>query len=257
MIRFAALLALALAVAAPALAAQTVELRPDIVLHSGQVTLGDLFDGAGAEESVVVAGGAAPGSNLVLDASRVQSFAQAHGLIWSNTRGLLRVIARADAAGGGASRAGDRGRPASILVYARDFQTGEIVQAQDLSWSKSGDLEAPRDAPRDSRAVIGLAAKRPLRAGVAVSLRDVSAPQVIKKDDVVAVAYEAGGVKLVLQAKAVTAAAAGETVDVINPASRKVIQAVATGPGEAVVGPQADRLKAALMADPQLFASLR
>ncbi len=248
--------ALVLAAAAPAFAAQIVELRPDVAVHDGQVTLADLFDDAGPQGAVVVASGGAPGANLVLDAGRVRMIAQLHGLDWANSRGLQRVIARAGLSPAAAGPMGSRDRVTEVLVYARDFQTGEIVQPEDVMWSKSF-AGAPSDAPHDSRAVIGEAAKRALRAGAPVSLKDVSAPQVIKKDDIVAVAYEAGGIKLILQAKAVTAAAAGETFNVVNPGSKKVVQAVAIGPGEAVVGPQADRIRAALQADPRLFASLR
>jgi flagella basal body P-ring formation protein FlgA len=256
MIRFASFLALSaaslLALASPAMAAQSVELRGDVVLHDGKVTLGDLFDDSGAAGSVVVASGAGPGETLVLNAARVQATAQSYGLVWSNSRGLTRIIVRSEASASSAQRP----RAAEVLVYARDFRAGEIVQPQDLAWSKAADLQVPLDAPHDARSIIGLAAKRPLREGSAASARDVGAAEVIKKDDVVAVAYEVGGVKLVLQAKALGPAAAGETVQVVNPTSKKVIQAVATGPGEAVVGPEAERLKAA-GSNSQLIASLR
>ncbi len=105
--------------------------------------------------------------------------------------------------------------------------------------------------------MVGQAARRPLRAGTAVSLADLSAPKVIKKDEMVQVAYAAGGIKLVLQGKALTGAAVGEVVDILNPVSKKTIQAVATGPGEAVVGPEAERAKAAAIGNPKLYASLR
>ena len=82
-----------------------------------------------------------------------------------------------------------------------------------------------------------------LRAGAVVSLRDVSAPQVIKTGDTVTVTYEADGISLALQAKAMGSAAQGETVMIQNTSSKKVIQAVASGPGQAVIGPQADRIK--------------
>ena len=86
--------------------------------------------------------------------------------------------------------------------------------------------------------------KRPLRAGATVSARDVSAPQVIKSGDLITVTYEDGGISLVLQGKAMAAAGLGETLAVQNIASKKIIQAVASGPGQAVVGPAADQLKA-------------
>jgi flagella basal body P-ring formation protein FlgA len=119
-----------------------------------------------------------------------------------------------------------------------------VVQPADLVWAKLA--MAPADAPRDADAVVGLAARRPLRAGAAVSARDVAAPQVIKSGDLVTVTYEDSGISLSLQAKALASAAVGETVSVLNTQSKKTLQAVATAPGQAAVGPAAQMLKAAV-----------
>ena len=209
-----------------------VTLRDQVAISGGRLTLGDLFDGAGGASRVVVAT-AAPGGNVVLDAGRVQMVARANGLDWANPQGLRRIVARADG-GGPTAVAGNR----SVLMYARSLNAGEIVQAEDLVWGKA--VGAPSDAPRDADAVIGKAAKRPLREGAAAAMRDVSAPQVIKQGEVISVAYEADGIRLVLQARAMTGAALGDTLNVMNPASKKVVQAIAIGPGEAVVGPAAE-----------------
>src|SRR5579862_9773872 len=95
------LAALLLLAASPALAAQSVELRPDAAAHGGRVSLGDLFDDAGAAGPVVLAAGVSAGRQAVLDARRVQAIAAAHGLDWSNRQGLKVIIVTADAAPSG------------------------------------------------------------------------------------------------------------------------------------------------------------
>ena len=247
--RALALIAFGLALGAAPLAAQAgqVDLREDIASEGDKVTLGDLFYDAGAAADVVVAT-AQPGQTLVLDAARVQVMASQHGLDWRNPAGLRRLVVYSGA--GGSSRVAARRvetsaprRDAQTLTYLHNLNAGDIVSAADLAWSR--DADAAFDAPRDPDAVIGMAARRPLREGAPVSLRDVSAPQVIKKDDVIAVVYRLGGVSLTLEAKAMNDAIAGAPVTVMNSSSKKIIQAVAVGPGQAVVGPEADQIKGA------------
>lgn len=231
---FAFAAALTLAVS-PAMAGQAVTLKADTVDADGMVTLSDLFDGAGSAGDVPVAH--RPGQIAVLDAGAVQVLARRNGLDWINAEGVRRIVVH-----GVASAAAAKGN-VEVLTYARSLAAGDIVQPTDLVWAKVA--AAPHDAPSDADQVIGLAAKRPLRAGAAVSARDISAPQVIKIGDIVTVTYEAEGIALALQGKAMTAAAQGDLVMVQNTASKKIIQAMASGPGQALIGPQADRMKAA------------
>lgn len=232
--------AAAFLIASPALAGQAVTLKAQTLDADGVVTLSDLFDGAGAAGKVVVA--AKPGASTVLDAAAVQALARRAGLDWPNAEGLRRIVVRSGADGSGGAAVASRGN-VEVLTYARSLSAGEIVQPQDLVWGKAA--VAPNDAPGDADVVIGLAARRPLRAGAAVSARDVSAPQVIKAGELIVVNYQDGGISLSLQGKAMAAAGLGETVSVQNTTSKKIIQAVASGPGEAVVGPAAEQFRAA------------
>jgi len=80
-------------------------------------------------------------------------------------------------------------------------------------------------------------------AGAAVAGRDVSAPQVIKSNDVISLVFNDAGITLTLQARATSGGAVGDTISVQNVSSKKTIQAVVAGPGQAVVGPAADQMK--------------
>lgn len=216
----------------------------------GQVTLGDLFEDAGEASAVLVAAGPKPGASVVLDAGRVQAAARQAGLEWSNATGVRRLVVRSGAQPPvtGSAIAGASAAASDTLVFTRSLAAGEIVGAQDVAFMPVQAHLVPIDAPGDAESVIGKVARKPLRSGAAVSARDLAAPRVIARDELVTVAYEAAGLRLTLQGKALAAAAVGEAVSVRNVSSGKIIQAVATGPGAAVVGPEAERLRAAVLA---------
>jgi flagella basal body P-ring formation protein FlgA len=231
----------ALALAGPAFAGQAVSLKGDTASAGETVTLGDLFDGAGAAARTPVA--TRSGASVVLDAGAVQMAARRAGLDWANAEGLHKIVVHggpAASATGGASAA--RGN-VEVLTYTRSLAAGEIVQPTDLAWIKAA--AAPNDSPSDAETVIGQAAKRPLRAGGVVLARDVGSAQVVKPGDIVTVTFEAEGISLTLEGKAMGTAGIGEVLAVQNTLSKKVVQTMVTGPGQAVVGPAATEMKSA------------
>lgn len=240
----------ALALSSPAFAAD-VTLRPALVAD-GAVTLGDIFEGAGSKADVVISPVAG-----VLDTAQLQRIAMQHGLTWANETGLRRITVRAEGAPAGESVASS-GAPArsargvEALTWARNINAGEIIRADDLTWATVP--VAPSGAADDAEMLIGKAARRPLRSGGVAADRDVTAAQVIKKDDMVTITFVSGPVQIQLQAKAKESAAIGESFDFINAQSGKVMQAIAAGPGRAVVGPEAERLRTLILTDPSRLA---
>lgn len=83
--------AAALLLAGPAVAGP-VTLKANPVDADGQITLGDLFDGAGSASGVVV--GARSGPSAVFEAGQLQAMARQAGLDWANPTGLRRVVVR-------------------------------------------------------------------------------------------------------------------------------------------------------------------
>jgi flagella basal body P-ring formation protein FlgA len=249
---FLTFLAAAAAVAGPSLAGVPVVLKADPANVSGIVTLGDLFDGAGAAGRVAIAQRTA--ASVVLDAGVVQAVARRAGLDWDNAQGLHRIIVRASETASSAAPARQSANLAAsapaaapspgnteVLTYARSLNTGDVVQPTDLVWVKA--VAAPLGAPNDADAVIGQAAKRPVRAGAVVLVHDVGVAQVIKRGDIVIVTYEAQGITLALEGMATASAGVGEVLAVENTTSKKIIQSVVTGPGQAVAGPAAVEMR--------------
>ncbi len=251
----ALLLAAAILASAGAARAADLELRGVMQAAGPRITLGDLFEGAGAGGSTVVGVAAPAGGQTVLDAGMVQAAAHRAGLAWSNPEGRRRLIVAS------VDKAAPRGAAPSrarrqVLAYARNINAGEVVQASDVVWSD--EAVAPGDAVADADAVVGMSARRPLRAGAGAAVHDLGAPRVIKRDDPVQVAFEEDGIMLVLTGRALADAAVGDAVSVMNPASKKTVDAVASGPGRAVVGAAAEALRARAFPNPALaYASLR
>lgn len=225
--------------ATAATAGQPVTLKRETADADGLVTLGDLFDGAGSASDVPVA--RRSGLTVVLDAGAVQQVARRAGLDWANAEGLRRIVVRTGAAPASASAPVTRGN-VEVLAYARSLAAGEIVQPADVIWAKAA--AAPADAPTDADQVVGLEARRALREGAAVSARDVAAPQVIAAGDLITLTYQDAGITLTMKAKARARASLGEAFAAENLSSKRVVQAVATGPGQAAVGPAADQMMA-------------
>jgi flagella basal body P-ring formation protein FlgA len=249
-----ALLALSLGVSliagAPALAGQPVSLR-DQVSAAGSITLGDLFDNAGSASGVVIGNGAPVGLSAVLDAGAVQRIARNHGLEWDNPQNLQRILVPSV---GGAMASG--GQMVEVLTFTHSMVAGEVVQPADIAFGKVAKFAAPADAPPDADGVIGKVARRPLRSGSAVAAHDLSNAILVKRDDLVEVSYHSEGIDLTLQGKAMADGAAGEPIAIMNTTSKKVVQAVVTGPDEAVVGPEALAVRAAAGQTPSQFAAL-
>jgi flagella basal body P-ring formation protein FlgA len=245
-------LALALA-AAPAFAGQRVALKDDPAVSGAEVRLGDLFDGAGPASGVLVA--RASGPMLILDAGRVQAIAAAHGLEWLNPNGYRELVVKTAAqapaavapASMGAASAGAEAvhtqavaeRMVEALTWAHDLSAGDLVRPEDVVWAKIPARLAPHDAERDPDVVVGQAARRALREGAPAAVHDLAPPRVIRRDQDVEVVFLQDGVRVVLTGRALADAAVGEPVPVLNIQSKKTIDAVASGPGQAVIGPDA------------------
>jgi len=244
----------ALLAASPALAGP-VTLKVNPVDDDGRVTLGDVFDNAGSAANVVIASRSGP--SVVFEAGQLQGLALRSGLQWSNPQGLRRVVVRqgsaAPATGGNlqTASAARAGATLEVLTYARSLSAGDVIQPEDVSWTTVQSHMAAGGAPSDAEQVIGLSARRALRAGSAVAVRDLTSPQVIARNDMVEVAFISGGVRLTITGRATRNAAMGEPVPVLNLQSNRTIDAVATGPGQAVTGPGAQMARA----NPTQFAS--
>ena len=79
--------------------------------------------------------------------------------------------------------------------------------------------------------LVGMALNRQSRDGMLLRASDVSVPLAVAKNDLVTIYYRQGPLTLTVKGQAVTSAAAGAPLQVLNLVSRRVISATVVAPG--------------------------
>jgi len=125
---------------------------------------------------------------------------------------------------------------AEAVTLARALVRGETIGDNDIAVERRPKVEVG-DAIRRADAVVGQAARRELRAGQFLHAADLMKPELVSRGDPVTLIFESPGVKLTVQAKALDSGTQGDVVQVLNPQSKRVVQARIDGPGRVVVGP--------------------
>ncbi|OGN50315.1 MAG: flagellar biosynthesis protein FlgA [Caulobacterales bacterium RIFOXYB1_FULL_67_16] len=146
---------------------------------------------------------------------------------------------------------------ASGVVVAQRVGPSVVLQAGELQaqarqaglvWDNPTGLR--RIAVRQGSATMSAATPNAPAVAARAALASSGGP-VIARNDMVRVTYQIGGVNLSVMGKALRNAALGEPVAVLNTSSNRIIDAVASGPGQAVAGPGAETARA----NPQQFAA--
>jgi flagella basal body P-ring formation protein FlgA len=139
-----------------------------------------------------------------------------------------------------------------VVTLARAFARGETIRDNDIATERRPKIEVA-DAIQKADAVLGRAARRDLRAGQFLHPADLMKPELVGRGDPVTLVFESPGVKLTVQAKALEAGTQGDVVQVLNPQSKRIVQATVDGPGRVVIA----RAQAARSADLETTGSVK
>lgn len=126
-------------------------------------------------------------------------------------------------------------------VLAQPLARGEIIREDSITDREMRRSPAGIDYITDREALIGMAAKRPLRAGVPLRLVDIAQPHIIKKGEQVTVAFEAPGLSLSVRGKALEDGVYGQSIRVMNTQTNRTFEGVASASGYVLVSPPASR----------------
>jgi len=122
---------------------------------------------------------------------------------------------------------------AQTLVAARTIRAQTVLAPGDLV---AGRATVP-GALADPAQAIGLEARVILHAGRPVRAADLGPPALVERNALVTLAWQAGVLTILAEGRALGRAGAGETVRVLNLASRATVTGRVAADGTVVVGP--------------------
>lgn len=200
--------------------AQAATLKATTLAVDEKVRLSDLFDGIAGD--AILSAAPLPGRTLTFAAPQLLRIAQTYGLDWRPAGGERVVVTR-------------REEEVPVPVLTRRVAVGEVIQASDVTVKQLPARIAAHNTVTDSTLIIGRSARRNLQAETPLQRADLVAPQLVRRGQTVSITLDEDGMLLVTQGEAQMDGAAGERIRVVNPSSKKSIDAIVTGVGQVAV----------------------
>jgi flagella basal body P-ring formation protein FlgA len=115
--------------------------------------------------------------------------------------------------------------PAGTILGSADFEMAPVSLAT-----------AGAGGYADLNQLVGKQLVRQARTGVMLKATDVTEPKVVTRNSLVTVIFKSGPMTLTVRGTALTTAAAGEAVDVLNTVTKKILHGVARQDGSVEIG---------------------
>jgi flagellar basal body P-ring formation protein FlgA len=113
-------------------------------------------------------------------------------------------------------------------VLTRNVDRGSVLKASDVVVERRPKADVGGDAASRGQAV-GMQMRKPVRAGEALRMVDLSKPDLVQKDDNVVLIYESAGIYLTARGKAIDTGTDGDTVSVLNLQSKRTVTGTVVG----------------------------
>ena len=126
-------------------------------------------------------------------------------------------------------------RMARVPVPIRDLRPGEILRSEDIGSERFPERRLPALAVLSSADLLGREAERLLPAGRPIVRHSVRTPLAVRRGDRLSIVLAHGGLVLTAPGKALSDAAAGTELRVVNVATNRTVSAVARPDGSVEV----------------------
>ena len=123
-----------------------------------------------------------------------------------------------------------------IPVIDRRLSRGDIAQKNDIKWIEVRSRDLRRGYIMNEEEIIGMAARRHIRARTPLTKSQMQRPQLIKKGGIVNIALVNGAMRLTTQGRSLENGSLGDIIRIKNIKTKKIIEARVTGTASAKVG---------------------
>jgi flagella basal body P-ring formation protein FlgA len=121
------------------------------------------------------------------------------------------------------------------VTALRPLDRGEIVTADDLTVMRVPARQSLAGAATSLADLVGLEARRSIRAGLPLSGSDFAAPNLVNRGEIITVVYQRGGLLLTTRGKALENGAKDAAIPVMNLSSNRVLTAIVTDRGTVTI----------------------
>ena len=143
-----------------------------------------------------------------------------------------------------------------VAVLTRNLNRGEPVKDGDVALEQRPRDSVAPDAQGSVTTILGEVAQNTLMAGTVLRVTDTAPPELVARGETVTIVYETPSISLSMRGLSNDSGRMGAVVNVVNVASKKILQATVIGPGRVSVSPSPAAQQAAA-APVQATASLR
>jgi flagella basal body P-ring formation protein FlgA len=135
------------------------------------------------------------------------------------------------------------------LAVDHPVERGQVIKATDVTVLRRPKTDI--SAITDMNGVVGFAARHQLQPNQPLAAADLMKPEIVQRNNSVTIVYQAPGVTLTLRGQAQEAGALGDTISVLNVDSKRVVQAVVSGPDRVSVGAITTRVVDNMVVQPE------
>jgi len=122
-----------------------------------------------------------------------------------------------------------------VVTLTRALARGDVVGRDDVAVDRMPRRQVGAQRAVDPEQIVGLAARRALGVGQPVMPGDFSRPLVVARGETVTIVYETASLTVTSRGQAQESGAVGDLVNVLNPQSKRTVQATVAAPGKVVV----------------------